>query len=332
MAQQPWIQNLSVRENILFGEPFEEAWYYQVLEACQLMQDMKLLPRGDHTEIGEKGINLSGGQKQRVALARAVYARRDVYILDDVLSAVDVHVGQRIFSDVLQGLLRGKTILAVTHQLQYLSRFDKILIMDNMKVVESGSYVELMDKGGMFRSLIEEFGSENDPSNAAETEEIGKMKEEAVSSSAAENDGKIIAKEVSEVGKVKVRKKGTFLLILFKRILSQMCLLHICRILVYCLHSFWFCSSQLKELEVLGLVTGLVFGALAIPRLCCTLHSFGLGFTFCSAVLELLDHFLLGKKRKRSKKKKKICFHLPLSFRRKHCNCFICSVSFSFAS
>jgi ABC-type multidrug transport system fused ATPase/permease subunit len=85
------------KENILFGAPFNAQRYNEVVDVCQLTQDMLLLPRGDETEIGEKGINLSGGQKQRVALARAVYADRDVYLLDDVLSAVDVHVGRAIF-------------------------------------------------------------------------------------------------------------------------------------------------------------------------------------------------------------------------------------------
>jgi ABC-type multidrug transport system fused ATPase/permease subunit len=106
-SQQAWIQNASLKDNILFGTPYNAQRYQRVLAACQLLPDLDILPNGDETEIGEKGINLSGGQKQRVSLARAVYAEKDVYLLDDVLSAVDVHVGRSIFDQVLRGLLKG---------------------------------------------------------------------------------------------------------------------------------------------------------------------------------------------------------------------------------
>lgn len=128
-SQQAWIQNATLRNNVLFGLPYDEERYNRVVEACQLGPDLDLLPAGDATEIGEKGINLSGGQKQRVSLARAVYANKDVYLLDDVLSAVDVHVGRAIFENALRGLLRGKTVLVVTHQLQYLPSVDSILVL-----------------------------------------------------------------------------------------------------------------------------------------------------------------------------------------------------------
>jgi ATP-binding cassette, subfamily C (CFTR/MRP), member 1 len=92
VSQQAWIQNMTLKENILFGMPLDERRYQQVIEACALKPDLEMLPGGDQTEIGEKGINLSGGQKQRVSLARAVYSNSDVYFLDDPLSAVDAHV------------------------------------------------------------------------------------------------------------------------------------------------------------------------------------------------------------------------------------------------
>lgn len=91
VAQQAWIQNATLRDNVLFGRPFDRKRYDQVIEACALIADLAMLPAGDLTEIGEKGINLSGGQKQRVSLARAVYQDADVYYLDDPLSAVDSH-------------------------------------------------------------------------------------------------------------------------------------------------------------------------------------------------------------------------------------------------
>ncbi len=110
MPQEAWIRNQTLKSNVIFGKPMNQITYDSVLEACALKPDLKMLPAGDMTEIGEKGINLSGGQKQRVSLARAVYADRDVYLLDDPLSAVDSHVGKHIFNKVLgpDGLLRNK--------------------------------------------------------------------------------------------------------------------------------------------------------------------------------------------------------------------------------
>ncbi|MEQ2167636.1 hypothetical protein GOODEAATRI_006062 [Goodea atripinnis] len=113
VPQQAWIQNATVQDNILFGRDKLKTWYQRVLDACALLPDLDILPAGDATEIGEKGLNLSGGQKQRVSLARAVYRKADVYLLDDPLSAVDAHVGQHIFDRVIgpKGVLRDKVRL-----------------------------------------------------------------------------------------------------------------------------------------------------------------------------------------------------------------------------
>lgn len=100
VAQQTWIQNTTVRENVLFNRPFEAKRYDAVIDACALRTDLQILPGGDETEIGEKGINLSGGQKQRISLARACYSDADVFLFDDPLSAVDSHVGKHIFNKV----------------------------------------------------------------------------------------------------------------------------------------------------------------------------------------------------------------------------------------
>lgn len=110
VAQQAWIQNKSLKDNILFGKQPNELRYDRIIDACALKPDLDILPGGDQTEIGEKGINLSGGQKQRVSLARAVYNDADVYLLDDPLSAVDSHVGKHIFENVIgpDGILKTK--------------------------------------------------------------------------------------------------------------------------------------------------------------------------------------------------------------------------------
>ncbi|RLN89728.1 hypothetical protein BBJ28_00024874, partial [Nothophytophthora sp. Chile5] len=114
-SQQPWIQNMTIRENILFGYAFDDAKYQKVLDACGLLPDLEQFPGGDETEIGQKGINLSGGQKARVSLARACYSDADVFILDSPLAAVDAVVQSEIFSKCICGLLAEKTVVLVTH-------------------------------------------------------------------------------------------------------------------------------------------------------------------------------------------------------------------------
>lgn len=127
-----------------------------MIEACALNPDLKILPAGDQTEIGEKGINLSGGQKQRVALARAVYSDSDVYFLDDPLSAVDAHVGKHIFENVISnsGLLKKKTRILVTHGITYLPEVDNIIVVKDGEITEFGSYKQLLEKRGAFSEFL----------------------------------------------------------------------------------------------------------------------------------------------------------------------------------
>lgn len=140
----------------MFGKSYDENYYNRVIEACALAADLKILPGGDQTEIGEKGINLSGGQKQRVALARAVYSQADIYLLDDPLSAVDSHVGKHIFDNVLgpNGLLAGKTRFLVTHGISYLPQTDIIFVISNGEITESGLYSKLLEQKGAFADFI----------------------------------------------------------------------------------------------------------------------------------------------------------------------------------
>jgi len=154
VPQQSWIVNATLRENILFGAPFNEAHYRATLTACALDDDLRQLPGGDMTEIGERGVNLSGGQKQRVALARAVYNNSDIYLLDDPLGAVDTHVGKVLFEQCIQGILSKKAVLLVTHQLQYLQSVDHIIVMRAGRIAEEGSFQQLIDKNGELAQLI----------------------------------------------------------------------------------------------------------------------------------------------------------------------------------
>ncbi|KAG0358621.1 hypothetical protein BGZ54_010349 [Gamsiella multidivaricata] len=159
VPQQAWILNATLRENILFGKDFDHDRYYRVLRACGLEPDVEMLPAGDLTEIGERGINLSGGQKQRVSLARAVYDDADIYLLDDPLSAVDAHVDQHLWTNVVgpQGLLCRKTRILVTHGIHHLQQVDRIILLKDGRVEEDGRYEELMVAEGVFGQLIKEY-------------------------------------------------------------------------------------------------------------------------------------------------------------------------------
>ncbi|XP_048799516.1 multidrug resistance-associated protein 1-like isoform X2 [Lagopus muta] len=163
VAQQAWIQNGSLQENILFGTDLNRSYYELVLESCALLPDLEQLPNGDQTEIGERGVNISGGQKQRVSLARAVYSNADLYLLDDPLSAVDVHVGKHLFEKLIgpSGLLKSKTRVLVTHNLTLLPHADLIIVMEEGKISEMGSYQQLISKRAKFVELIEVFNVEN---------------------------------------------------------------------------------------------------------------------------------------------------------------------------
>ena len=160
--QDPWIRNASLRDNILMGIEYEQTRYEAVLEACALLPDLGMLPAGDATEIGEKGVNLSGGQRHRVALARACYANADVYLFDDPLSAVDAHVGRHLFEKCMMSHLGGTTRILVTHQLQYLESADVVVVIKDGRIAEQGSYAALIEKGVDFHQFKLDTGEDGD--------------------------------------------------------------------------------------------------------------------------------------------------------------------------
>ncbi|XP_077569773.1 ATP-binding cassette sub-family C member 12-like [Stigmatopora nigra] len=168
VSQQAWIFHGTVRENILMGNPMDQDRYESVLDACSLRADLKILPHADHTEIGERGLNLSGGQKQRISLARAVYSNKEIFLLDDPLSAVDAHVGKHIFEECIKRRLRGKSIILVTHQLQYLEFCDDILVLENGQVLESGNHQALIMADGRYAQLIKGYKAEQAKSEKKE--------------------------------------------------------------------------------------------------------------------------------------------------------------------
>lgn len=178
LCSTTWIQNATVRENILFDKPFDAQRYRQVLFACALEDDMAILPAGDRTEIGERGITLSGGQKARINLARACYADADVLLFDDVISAVDAKVARHIVVHLFRGLLRDKTIVLATHQLGILEFADKVVFVDDGSVY-SGTLDQLVAKRESFRRLVEH-GRE---SNESDEEDFANSDYDASSSS-----------------------------------------------------------------------------------------------------------------------------------------------------
>ncbi|XP_045395744.1 ATP-binding cassette sub-family C member 5 isoform X3 [Lemur catta] len=154
VAQQAWILNATLRDNILFGKEFDEERYNAVLNSCCLRPDLAILPNSDLTEIGERGANLSGGQRQRISLARALYSDRSIYILDDPLSALDAHVGNHIFNSAIRKHLKSKTVLFVTHQLQYLVDCDEVIFMKEGCITERGTHEELMNLNGDYATIF----------------------------------------------------------------------------------------------------------------------------------------------------------------------------------
>ncbi|XP_048247829.1 multidrug resistance-associated protein 1-like isoform X2 [Haliotis rufescens] len=163
VPQQAWIQNATLKDNILFGKNCDSHRYKKIIDACALQPDLDILTGGDQTEIGEKGINLSGGQKQRVSLARAVYSDADIYLLDDPLSAVDSHVGKHIFQEVVgsKGILKSKTRVLVTHGVHWLPMVDQIVVMVDGEISELGSYEELLSHDGPFAQFLKMYLTED---------------------------------------------------------------------------------------------------------------------------------------------------------------------------
>lgn len=152
--QYAWIQNASVRNNILFGREYDEAWYNQVIDACALAPDLEILPNGDQTEIGERGITVSGGQKQRLNIARAIYFNAELVLMDDPLSAVDAHVGRHIMDKAICGLLKDRCRILATHQLHVLSRCDRIVVMDKGRIHAVDTFDNLMRDDEVFQRLM----------------------------------------------------------------------------------------------------------------------------------------------------------------------------------
>ncbi|KAK0600082.1 hypothetical protein LWI29_011477 [Acer saccharum] len=225
VAQSPWIQSGKIEDNILFGKEMDRERYDRVLEACSLKKDLEIFSFGDQTVIGERGINLSGGQKQRIQIARALYQDADIYLFDDPFSAVDAHTGSHLFKVVLLGMLRTKTVIYVTHQVEFLPAADLILVMKDGNITQAGKYGDILNSGTDFMELvgahkealstldsiesgpgsekirISEENGESSTKAVVEKEE-NKVSENCKSDEVTEHKGQLVEEEEREKGRV----------------------------------------------------------------------------------------------------------------------------------
>ncbi|KAD5960457.1 hypothetical protein R6Q59_013564 [Mikania micrantha] len=184
VPQSAWILSGNIRDNILFGNAFDKIRYENAIKACALSKDLELFSAGDLTEIGERGINMSGGQKQRIQIARAVYDDADIYLLDDPFSAVDAHTGTELFKKCLFGMLKEKTVLYVTHQVEFLSAADLILVMQDGRIAQSGTFKQLMKENIGFEVLV---GAHNQALESVQAVEISSRESEKTPTSDQES-------------------------------------------------------------------------------------------------------------------------------------------------
>ncbi|KAK6143025.1 hypothetical protein DH2020_023373 [Rehmannia glutinosa] len=199
VPQSPWILTGNIRENILFGNPYESDKYDRTIEACALIKDFELFGAGDLTEIGERGINMSGGQKQRIQIARAVYQDADIYLLDDPFSAVDAHTGTQLFQDCLMGILKDKTILYVTHQVEFLPAADLILVCLN-QALESVLTVESSSRTSEYTAVENETDTETNPNQ--EFPHTKQDSEHNLCVEITEKEGRLVQDEEREKGSI----------------------------------------------------------------------------------------------------------------------------------
>ena len=155
-AQQAWLVNDTVKNNILFGKEYDEKKYKEILHVCCLEDDLKVLEGGDECEIGDRGINVSGGQKARISLARACYSDSDIVVMDDPIAAVDSHVGKALFNQCIRKYMEGRTRILVTNATQYLHKCDYIIVLENQTISHQGTYAELKEQNIDLMALLTE--------------------------------------------------------------------------------------------------------------------------------------------------------------------------------
>ncbi|KAL8773161.1 MAG: hypothetical protein Q9209_001837 [Squamulea sp. 1 TL-2023] len=229
--QYAWIQNATVRNNIVFGKEYERKWYDEVVDACALRPDLDMLPHGDMTEIGERGITVSGGQKQRINIARAIYFNSDIILMDDPLSAVDAHVGRHIFDNAICGLLQNKCRILATHQLHVLNRCDRIIWMEDGRIETIDTFENLINHNAAFQRMMASTAQEEKQDDETSEDEIEEDKKDAKKRKVSKRGAALMQQEERAVRAVPwsvyeayIKASGTIFngpLIIFLLILSQ---------------------------------------------------------------------------------------------------------------
>ncbi|XP_077229019.1 putative ABC transporter C family member 15 isoform X2 [Tasmannia lanceolata] len=260
VPQSAWIQTGSVRENVLFGKKLERNFYEEVLEACALNRDIEIWGDGDLSVVGERGMNLSGGQKQRIQIARAIYSDSDVYLLDDPFSAVDAHTGAHLYKECLMRLLADKTVIYITHQLEFLDASDLVLVMRDGKIIQSGKYEDLItDTNGELvrqmaahnQSLRQVTPHQDDNSLKCECHKIEESELKEEKSNNHNSNSKLserIQEEERESGRVKWSVYSIFITSAYKGALVPVIL--ICQVLFQVLQmgsNYWIAWATEKE-------------------------------------------------------------------------------------
>ncbi|XP_068667437.1 putative ABC transporter C family member 15 [Aristolochia californica] len=260
VPQSAWIQTGSVRENVLFGEKMDGVFYEEVLKGCALDKDIEMWADGDMTMVGERGINLSGGQKQRIQLARAVYSNSDVFFLDDPFSAVDAHTGAHLFKECLSRLLVNKTVIFVTHQLEFLDFSNLVLVMRDGTIVQCGKHEDLIKEtdGELVRQMAaynqslsqvtspQESNLLKSPSLQVQESEL--IDETPCTIGSVNNLSEKICEEDRETGRVKWSVYSTFISSAYKGLLVPIILL--CQVLFQGLQigsNYWIAWGSEKE-------------------------------------------------------------------------------------
>lgn len=197
--QLPWVFSGTIQENITFGKPFDNVRYQTIVNACRLQKDFQQLPKGDLTNIGQRGVCLSGGQRARTCLARTLYTSADIILLDDPFSAVDVRVANYLFSECIQGLLSEKCRVLVTHHHQFLTRADEIFVLGDGKVVERGTYDFLLTKDVLSKpEVIQNEISKRSGGSFQHSERLTRLRRRSTSRSLKSQNEAIDLKEEDE--------------------------------------------------------------------------------------------------------------------------------------
>jgi ABC-type multidrug transport system fused ATPase/permease subunit len=211
VTQKPWIQTGTVKDNIEFTSEHDPQKLWRVIKACALENEVNNMVNKENTDLGEEGMNLSGGQKARMSLARAIYQDKDIYLLDDIFSALDMPCCEYILNECILKLLKGKTIVMVTHNLNMLRKCNKVVIMENGKIAGDGSLDDLLNENTSFKEEYTQYMQNKVASSAKPIEEY---KGESVIQNDTSKKEKLMSKED--------RKKGGITCTTYKSLIKEL--------------------------------------------------------------------------------------------------------------